>query len=299
VDPDAKRAKLTQNLANSSTRFSDIRWLAECGSTNTVLVDEARSSSELLPAAVLVTDRQSAGKGRLGRTWEAPVGSSLAMSFRVPLSNPQHAVPADHVQIIGLLPLAIGLAARRTALQLGVDPARIELKWPNDLMNPESGRKYAGILCEAVTTTMGTQVVIGVGMNLTRPDVIEGVTAERAQWMNETTLDMGPTLRTRTLATRSSLNTGPLDQVNAATVLAGEVDRTLAALAQSPAGVLQDVRQHCATVGRSIAVEQVNETWEGIAIGIDDGGALRVKRGDTGLVVVVHAGDVVHLRSTP
>ncbi len=269
MDPVAKQALLTQNLAQIN-RYTDIRWVAECGSTNTVLAREASDPTD--PATtggiILVTDRQTAGKGRLGRVWEAPVGASLAMSVRIP----------QHGLAIGLLPLVVGVATRNTVLRLGADPNQVELKWPNDLMNPETGRKFAGILCEAV----GNYVIIGVGINLTRPDHLEGIAAERAQWVSEVTSG----------GTRVS-------QVDSATVLAIEIDRCVTALAENHQLALDEVRNVCATIGRLVRIEQQHEHWEGTTVGIDDGGALVVRRTDHQETVMVHAGDVVHLRSMP
>jgi BirA family transcriptional regulator, biotin operon repressor / biotin---[acetyl-CoA-carboxylase] ligase len=277
VDPVAKCAQLTLNLAGIS-RFTEIKWVAECTSTNTVLADGAKLTTEVSPGAILVTDRQTAGKGRLGRAWEAPVGASLAMSFRVPLLTSGGAALAHSAQFLGLLPLAVGMATRHAVLRLGVDPALVELKWPNDLMHPATGRKFAGVLCEAV----GNQIIIGVGINLTRPIHVAGVAAERAHWVNEV-----------------SPGQLPVHQVEAATALAIELDTVLSTLLLAPEHVLTDIRQQCATLGRAIRVEQLTETWEGTAVGIHDSGALMVQRADTGQTAVVHAGDVIHLRSTP
>jgi BirA family transcriptional regulator, biotin operon repressor / biotin---[acetyl-CoA-carboxylase] ligase len=276
VDPDAKQAQLARNLAQIG-RFGQIRWVAECGSTNTVLVEEARNltnASDLSAGVVLVTDRQTAGKGRLGRQWEAPVGASLAMSIRVPVSGELAS------RVLGLLPLSVGLAALRALLQLGADPARAELKWPNDVMCPETGKKFAGILCEAT----GTHVIIGVGVNLTRPVELDphDVVTQRAQWVSDVTSDQAP-----------------IGQVEAASALAIEIDRSLSIVFRSPDAALSDIRQRCSTIGRTVRIEQVNGTWEGTAVDLDDMGALCVKRSGSHHIEVVHAGDVVHLRSSP
>ncbi len=279
MDPDAKQAQLQQNLLKIE-RFRHIRWIPQCGSTNTVLADEVRNPDpaiDLRHGSVLVTDRQTAGKGRLGRIWEAPVGASLAMSVRVELPN--RPTEGQSIALLGVLPLAVGLATAHTIRTLGADPQRVELKWPNDVMDPETGRKYAGVLCEST----GSHVIIGVGINLNRPHDVTGVMAERAQWIDQT--GTGPH--------------APITQATAATALVLQLNELLTRLDQSIPNVLAEVRAACATIGRSVRIEQGTETWHGTAVDLDDGGALLVMRNDTGLVQVVHAGDVVHLRSMP
>jgi BirA family biotin operon repressor/biotin-[acetyl-CoA-carboxylase] ligase len=93
-----------------------------------------------LGSAVL-TDHQTAGRGRLGRSWETPPGTALLASFVMP-ARP-------------LASLAAGVAAAHAC----GPPAR--LKWPNDVLL--DGAKLAGVLAEV----HGDRVVVGVGVNLT------------------------------------------------------------------------------------------------------------------------------------
>ena len=90
--------------------------------------------------SVVVADQQTAGRGRLGRRWEAPPGSALLASFVLP-ARP-------------LASLAAGVAA---ALACG---GEVRLKWPNDLLL--DGRKLGGILVEQ----RGQRCVVGIGVNL-------------------------------------------------------------------------------------------------------------------------------------
>jgi BirA family biotin operon repressor/biotin-[acetyl-CoA-carboxylase] ligase len=94
----------------------------------------------LPPGTVVVADHQSAGRGRLGRRWEAPPGTALLASFVLPWRE--------------LAPLAAGVAA---ALACG---EQVRLKWPNDLIL--DGRKLGGILVESG----GQTCVVGIGINL-------------------------------------------------------------------------------------------------------------------------------------
>jgi BirA family transcriptional regulator, biotin operon repressor / biotin---[acetyl-CoA-carboxylase] ligase len=288
--PSDKQSRLV-GLSSPATMsvLPEIRWIAECGSTNTVLADEARdvsagsagSAGSELPGTVLIADRQTAGKGRLGRTWEAPIGSALTMSLRVPISR---GAADSH---LGLLPLAVGLANYATLVDMQVDPDRVELKWPNDVMDPQTGRKLAGILCEAIPVWRGedavTYVVIGIGVNLNRPDHVEGIVAERAQWVSE--------ILSQTVC---------VDVVDFACRLIPAILAKTSLLESNPARLISEVQHHCATIGQHVRVEQLNANWTGVATSIDHSGALIVLRDDstdeTRALTAVHAADVVHLR---
>jgi BirA family transcriptional regulator, biotin operon repressor / biotin---[acetyl-CoA-carboxylase] ligase len=273
--PSAKQARLMDRLSDRghiNRALGSVRWVAECGSTNTVLADEVRSGDTSF--AVLVTDRQTAGKGRLGRVWEAPVGSALTMSIRTLVPGDPPAIG----DVLGLLPLVVGVAALQTVTMLGASPERVELKWPNDLMDPKTGRKLAGVLCEAIPSPSGVAVVIGVGINLTRPEHVDGVVAERAQWIDQ-------------LLTEA---TG-VDPVSAASELLDRVHAGLELLLNDPYAARELVATTCATIGRRVRVEQQAGALLGTAIGLDPSGALMMQL-DDGNVCTVRAGDVVHLR---
>jgi BirA family biotin operon repressor/biotin-[acetyl-CoA-carboxylase] ligase len=138
-----------------------IEVLAETGSTNTTLVERARAGDR--SPCLLVAERQTAGRGRLGRPWQsaqdAP-GRSLTFSLGLTLA------PADWSG----LSLAVGLA-----LAEALDPdraLRIGLKWPNDLWLRGADRKLGGILIETlpgadpVARPDERHVVVGVGLNI-------------------------------------------------------------------------------------------------------------------------------------
>ena len=145
--------------APADTRFGPIRRFAEIDSTNRYLLDQARAGAA--EGVVAVADYQSAGRGRLGRRWEAPPGSNLLASV---LLRP--ALAADELH---LCTVAVALAAV-AACERGAGVAA-ELKWPNDLM--VGGRKLAGILAEALPRGPGgrraTVVVVGLGLNVRWP----------------------------------------------------------------------------------------------------------------------------------
>ena len=126
-----------------------VEILPQVDSTNTELMRRARAGQT--EPTLLVAERQTAGRGRLGRDWHSDTQeglSTLTFSLGLPLQ------PADWSG----LSLAVGLSVVRS-----LHPA-LQLKWPNDVWLQE--RKLAGILIE--TTSVGTQrfCVIGIGVNL-------------------------------------------------------------------------------------------------------------------------------------
>ena len=130
-------------MTPSHSRFSDVRWFAEVGSTNRLAAELVRGGAG--DGLVVGADHQTAGRGRRGRTWESRPGSSLLVSVVL------RPVPE-------LVTLAAGLAAAEACEAVAGVP--VHLKWPNDVMG--AGGKFGGILCELV----GDAAVVGLGVNL-------------------------------------------------------------------------------------------------------------------------------------
>jgi BirA family biotin operon repressor/biotin-[acetyl-CoA-carboxylase] ligase len=122
--------------------------LAEVDSTNRYLIDEARGGA--VDGLVVVADHQTAGRGRLGRTWDSGSGSSLLVSvlLRIDGGSPDRQV--------AVMTAAVAMA-EAIETTTGVVPS---VKWPNDLLVGD--KKLAGILAEAIADA----VVVGVGVNL-------------------------------------------------------------------------------------------------------------------------------------
>ena len=124
--------------------------MAEVDSTNRVALDLARAGAP--EGTVVVAGFQSAGRGRRGRPWEAPAGSSLLASV---LLRPGPVLPPGRLHLaVAVVALA---AADACAAAAGFRPG---LKWPNDLVVGDA--KLAGVLAELE----GEAVVVGLGMNL-------------------------------------------------------------------------------------------------------------------------------------
>ncbi len=250
--------RTTASLA-ATTRFSVIRQFQDIDSTNRYLVDEARGGAP--EGMVAVTAHQTSGRGRLGRTWEAPPGSSLLASI---LLRPK-ALPADRRH---LATAAVALAAVSACAE--VAGFRPRLKWPNDLVVQDD--KLAGILAEAV----GDAIVVGLGMNLDWPP---GQLPEGA-------VDV------------AGVTGRPVAPGALLAALLPHLERRCVELAdpEGQAALGRDARQASATIGRDVRVELADRTVVGRAVDVSERGHLQVRAADGG-VADVPVGDVVHLRA--
>lgn len=136
-----------------------VEVLPETDSSNSELMRRARAGQH--EATLLVAERQTAGRGRMGRVWQSQPGDSLTFSLSVSLQ------PQDWSG----LSLAVGLSL---AESLHPD---VGLKWPNDLWFQD--RKLGGILVEAASMGGRSQVVVGVGLNI-RPRPAQGLSTAPA-----------------------------------------------------------------------------------------------------------------------
>lgn len=234
--------------------------MAETGSTNDDAVDRARQGER--EGLVLVADTQRSGRGRRGRRWEAPPGSSLLSSW---LFRPPPSVPATAVAV------AVGVAAADACRALGV--VRTGLKWPNDLVVAD--RKMGGMLAESVVRGDRVDaVVVGIGINVVAvelsPDVAAGSTSLEREG-------------------------GRADRDELLAVMAGEVERRYGGLVGGGVAPLMEAwRRRLDTLGRRVRLELDDGVFEGTAVDVDADGALVVDtdRGPRRVTVA----DVVHLR---
>jgi BirA family biotin operon repressor/biotin-[acetyl-CoA-carboxylase] ligase len=145
-------------LARLRGRFGrELRYEASCESTQRLLADDAPEG------AVAVADEQTEGRGRLGRAWVAPAGTSVLASISL-----RPAVPPAYLP-------ELSLVAGRACAQAIEEVAGVaaEVKHPNDVL--VNGRKVAGILSEA----REGRVVLGLGINVSQG---EGEFPERADY---------------------------------------------------------------------------------------------------------------------
>lgn len=153
---------MTGTKGGATPRF----FLAQTDSTNAEALRRL-ASGQAAPFWVLA-DRQTAGRGRRGRPWISPAGNfygSVALHL------------ATDAGQAALRSFTAALALAETLDGLGVDPARITLKWPNDVLL--DGQKLAGILLESTGMAGGTALVVGIGVNLASAPPV-GAVEERA-----------------------------------------------------------------------------------------------------------------------
>ncbi len=244
----------------AGVRFRDVREYAEVDSTNRVAVDLVRSGAG--EGLVVVADHQTAGRGRRGRSWEAPPAASLLVSVVLGLPIDQ----APHLDTV-----ACALAAADACADVaGFAPG---LKWPNDVVVGE--RKLAGVLAEI---PVPGAAVVGLGLNVRWPGPMPphlepiAVTAESVA---------GRRLDTRQLldAYLLRLEARCRDLADAGAVLA----------------MMGEYRRRCVTLGREVRIELPGgRVWAGMATDVHDDGSLQVTS-DAGSRRVT-AGDVVHVR---
>jgi len=256
------------------TRFADIRRFRSIDSTNRYLLDEARAGAP--EGMVVVADHQTAGRGRLGRSWEAPAGANLLVSV---LLRPAIDPGQRHLATSAVALAAVD--AIRAAGMLGVS-----IKWPNDLVDPE-GRKLAGVLAESDLPSASAAegqpppVVVGIGINVNWP---------------ATESDLPPELAGLAVSLRQSTGTR-VDREALFLAFLAALEPRVADLA-APAGrarLAGDLLADCTTVGTRVRVDLPDGSFEGTATGISPEGHLVVAT--DGATRTVVAGDVVHVRA--
>lgn len=258
----AQRAPIDGDRLSSEldgSRWRSISVVAETGSTNKDLVSSGAADR------VLIAESQTEGRGRLGRRWETPAGSQIAVSVSV-------AVPPARTADLGWVPLAAGLAVHDTVAEVSGGVATTQLKWPNDVLIED--RKLAGILAELAPSTPPVAVV-GIGLNVA---------------LTESELPV-PT------ATSLLLAAGVDDRQAVAAVLLRSLDRWLTAWENDLPTVIDAYRRRCDTVGRRVRVElPAGDELLGTAVTVDDQGRI-VVRAEDDTEHAVSAGDVTHLRT--
>jgi len=250
-------------LPRTAVLASRFEWLETAESTNTELV--ARAAAGWPDRAVLVTDRQTAGRGRLGRAWTAPPGTSLAVSVLV-----RPGIPWERY---GWLSLLAGVAMAEAIRSIG---GAADLKWPNDVLL--GGRKVCGILAEALPD--GSGAVLGAGLNHRIP-------AESLPVPTATSLMVEglPTDPDAVLAAYLERLWSSLDALTAA---GGDPEAS---------GVRAAVERACGTLGSRVRVQLPGgEDVIGRATALDGDGRLVVASDRDAPPLVVAAGDVTHLR---
>jgi|CXWL01.1.fsa_nt_gi BirA family biotin operon repressor/biotin-[acetyl-CoA-carboxylase] ligase len=272
---DLTERELTPRLSTQALGRHAV-FLETVDSTNTVAMQRAHEGA--VHGTLVVANHQTAGRGRLGRTWISPPHSNLYASAVLRYTIPASTL-AEWLSWVPLL-TAMGLA---DAIEQ-VTGVVVGLKWPNDLFIHD--RKLGGILCESGGRERGApHVIVGFGLNV-----------------NVTQADFPADLQT--LATSLHLETGRTwdrPQLLAAILIHLEQTYTVF-LEEDRASLLTRYQQRCVSLGRRVQVLYANgDSFTGVAQAISPDGALQVLRSEPlgaepSPLVEVRAGDILHLR---
>jgi BirA family biotin operon repressor/biotin-[acetyl-CoA-carboxylase] ligase len=237
----------------------------QIGSTNTWLLEQARSGVDIDHVACLAR-HQTAGRGRLDRTWEQRPDTAVIMSLG--WAN----VPVERAIVRQWL---VSVAACETINEIACDEL-VGLKWPNDLVAHD--RKLAGVLAESVEgeSPDARHVVVGIGINVAR-DAYPTEFAETAISIEELVVDCDFTLPSVTDVVDSLLQ-----RVQQLAELTDEA-------------IADRYRSLLVTTGRQVRVDLIDgASLIGRAIGVDDTGGLVLSTAGGSRIVSV--GDVHHVR---
>jgi BirA family biotin operon repressor/biotin-[acetyl-CoA-carboxylase] ligase len=233
-----------------------------------------------------IADEQTAGRGRSGRSWQAPSGAALLLSLGF---RPTYLASDRLWRLPGIVALAMADAAEAVA---GLGEGRLRLKWPNDLVIEVPGdasgpgiRKLAGILTESEGAgTADQRVVVGIGLNADWP---------KAEF---------PAELANSMTSLSEIAAGrPIDSVSLVEAFLGRLEARLLALRDGHFDVAGwHARQ--VTTGRIVRLELPQGQTQIVRAASVDGasGALLVEEpGVPGSEREVLAGEVVHVRIEP
>ena len=206
--------------------------------------------------AGFVAEEQTAGRGRMGRSFYSPGGTGLYVSFLYPVGE------RTQESVVGITSAAAVALLRAVHRVCGME---CRIKWVNDLQNPE-GKKLAGILAESFFAGAEKFVVIGIGVNLSTenfPDEISGRAA--------------------------SIGAGKLVRCALCGVLADELTGLWEALPDR--GYMAEYRRASCVLGKPVCYTQNGVSRFGVAEEIDDEGGLWIA-GDDGKRVRLASGEI-------
>ncbi len=232
-------------------------------STNSYIL----SRPELLSRAGLVVyaDRQTRGRGRMGRRWFSGKKGNLIASLVIYPDLPE--------SYLSCMTLLVGLGVHGALSALGL--ADLSIKWPNDILI--AGKKVCGILCETTVTPGGRVVVAGIGLNMIGGDD-----------------DFPPEVRGR-LTTLESHGLGPGREEMLEFVL-DHVDQVLCLASDGRMEMLFEKWEGCSSsIGRRVRFRRGGNTCVATIAGLGPRGDLAVRLEDSGAMVSVVSGEVEYL----
>lgn len=244
---------------NTAALGRNFLHIGKVTSTNDYLKENAAA---LPHGTALIADEQTAGKGRLGRSWSEAPGQNLALSFLLKEDLPP--------QSLTLLPLVAAVAVRSAlAFLTGTD---FSIKWSNDILHDR--KKICGILCESRMCGNNTFAVVGAGVNLTQDEA--GLAALGLVYATSLRL------ATQKIYTRQAVAVEILNQFELFLLLLQK---------DGVNALLQEYQKHCITLGRKVRVLENGREMLATAVDIASDGSLVCEK-HKGMRFSVNAGEV-------
>lgn len=273
---------MTRLRAALADDYAELRYAPEIASTNTALME----ATDVVDGTVLLTDSQTAGKGRLGRVWVAPPHTQVTFSVLLLPTSLEH---------LGTLPLAAGLAVTDAI------PGTV-LKWPNDVLL--EGKKLCGILAEAgpVGEAQLSELFKAGELNKAELNKTELNKAEvaKAQFgaapSARVVLGMGINVSLAEdelpvpTATSLQLEGRDTDRTELAIAVLQRLRVRIAQWQNQDPQLMADYRAVCSSIGMDVRLEAPTGNIVGVVDGVGEDGRISVN-GE-----YYSAGDVIHLR---
>ena len=231
-------------------------YCEEIDSTNSFLINSKEYTKH---GTVLLSENQTAGRGRKDRQWFSAPDQNL--TFSILLNEDLNS------EIINIINLGSSLAVAQSIENLYQLPC--ELKWPNDVL--VNKRKVAGILLESASSGADlTRVVIGIGINVNQPNFtgkfIIPPTSIKKEFKNS------------------------IERERLLSEFLNNFEIVLEQCSNDPQKVLNDWKTRCKMLGERIKIVEEDKTFSGILDDIDENGFLILKIGDK--KEIIHYGDV-------
>jgi BirA family biotin operon repressor/biotin-[acetyl-CoA-carboxylase] ligase len=225
----------------------EIEVHSEIGSTNDRAAERSEEPALACPCLIL-TARQSAGRGRGSNTWWSGPG---ALTFSLVLEPRRIGLTTERFPQVAL---AAGLAVCEVIEQT-LPQAPVGLKWPNDVFL--CGKKVSGLLLEMPRASSG-RLIAGIGLNVNN------------------TLAAAPAELRRTAVSMIDVAGRPLDRTAVLIALLERLEMWMRSLAVSESAVFERWRPYCVLTGKTVRLSAGNRDVEGLCQGIDDSGRLLI-----------------------
>jgi BirA family biotin operon repressor/biotin-[acetyl-CoA-carboxylase] ligase len=251
-------AEVIRQLAKDPVRerLAHLKVFSEIDSTNSYLMQMPAPEPGML--SVAVTNNQTAGRGRHGKTWQSPPGSGLCLSAAYTFARQPENLPA--------LTLALGLGAINALESLGANG--VELKWPNDLVALDG--KLGGILTEVQHQSAGTATVVtGIGVNV---DLASDVDVETASVWTQQIVDL-----------KSICESQPSHEEIAVEFTTHLLQAFVDFETSGFAAMADRWSRYDWLLGRDITIDTADQQFSGVGAGVANDGALLVETPESGV----------------